>query len=142
MYRATDMHVHDLRLEGGHWIQADMLAIITNPPSVAAAGNPFVYVSPDGISRVVYRGIDNDIHDLRLEGGHWIQADISAIVVNNPPAVAAAGNPFAYVSPDGLPRVVYRGVDRHIHDLRLENGRWIKSDILAIIANPPFVAAD
>jgi hypothetical protein len=54
--------------------------------------------------------MDNHIHELRLQGS-WIQADLSAIVSDNPPAVPAAGDPFVYVTPDSVPRIVYRGAD-------------------------------
>jgi len=53
----------------------------------------------------VWRGGGEDIAELRLQGS-WLQADLSAI--SDVPAVTAAGDPFAYVTPDGVPRVVYR----------------------------------
>jgi hypothetical protein len=135
VYRGQDNHIHELRLQGS-WIQTDLSAIVSDrPPAVSAAGDPFAYVTPDGVPRVVYRGQDNDIHELRLQG-KWIQTDLSAIVSNSPPAVPAAGDAFAYVTPDRVPRVVYRGQDNHIHELRLQ-GSWIQADLSATVTNRP-----
>jgi hypothetical protein len=140
VYRGEDSHIHELRLQGG-WIQVDLSAIVSDrPPAIPAAGDPFAYVTPDGVPRVVYRGEDNHIHELRLQGG-WIQADLSTIVSDRPPAVFAASDPFAYVTPDGVPRVVYRGQDSHIHEMRLQ-GSWVQDDLSAIVSNrPPAVPA-
>ena len=71
------------------------------------------------------------IHELRLERTGWIQADLSAIVTDNPPAFPAVNGSalFAYVTPDSVPRVVYIGVDYHIHELRLERTGWIQADL-------------
>jgi hypothetical protein len=108
-----------------------------NPPAPPAASNPFAYITPDRIQRIVYRGNDAHIHELRLEGS-WIQADLSAIVIDNPPAFPAAGDPFAYVAPDGIPTVIYVGTDQHIHHIRLDPSGWIQADLSAIVTdNPP-----
>jgi hypothetical protein len=150
VYVGVDSHIHELRLQKS-WIQADLSAIVTNnSPAVPAINGSSVhaYVTPDGIPRVVYIGVDSHIHELRLQGTNltpvgWIQADLSAIVTDNPPAVPAAiGSPVhAYVTPDGIPRVVYVGVDSHIHELRLQKS-WIQSDLSAIVTdNPPAVPA-
>jgi Fungal fucose-specific lectin len=135
-YLGADNHIHELRLQGG-WQQADLSAIST-PPASAAAGNPFAYVTPDNVPRVVYQGTDNHIHELRLQAG-WQHADLSALVTDSPPAFAAASAPFAYVTPDQIPRVAYRGTDGHIHELRLQ-GSWQQADLSAI-SNPAAPAA-
>ena len=129
-------NIIELRLQPS-WIQADLSAIVTDsPPAVPAAGDPFAYVTPDKVPRVVYVGGDSHIHELRLQGS-WIQADLSAIVTNSPPAVPAAGDPFAYVTPDKVPRVVYVGDNGDIHELRLQPG-WIQADLAVAggITNP------
>jgi hypothetical protein len=75
------------------------------PPAFPVAGDPFAYITADGVPRVVYRGLDFHIHELRLEGS-WIQADLTAI--SNAPALPAAGDPFAYFTrDDNVPRIVY-----------------------------------
>jgi len=147
VYRGTDNHIHELRLQGS-WIQSDLSAIVSNNlPATSAAGNPFAYVTLGGLihdptARVVYVGADNHVHELSLQGGSWIQSDLSAIVSNNPPATSAVGNPFAYVTPDRIPRVVYVGTDQHVHELRLQGGSWIQADLSAMVSDsPPAVAA-
>ena len=75
----------------------------------------------------------------------WRWADLSARA--KPPAPVAAGDPFAYGVPvcdeggptdfdtGGCPiliaRVVYRGVDYHIHELSLE-GQWQCNDLFSV----------
>lgn len=52
------------------------------------------------------------VEELRLEPGvGWVQADLGKVVQNNPPSFPAnEGSPiFAYVTPDGIPRVLYLG---------------------------------
>ena len=57
---------------------------------------------------IVYRSGDGHIQEIRLQPGTGcVQADLSAIVANNPPAIPAESNPFAYVTPDNIPRIVY-----------------------------------
>ncbi len=134
VYRGADDHIEELRLEGS-WNAADLSAMVGDgSPSVPAAGDPQAYTTPDLISRVVYRGQDSHIHELRLQGG-WLQADLTAICAGNAVAVPAAGNPHAYVTPDSIPRVVYRGKDGHIHELRLQGSGWIHADLSAIVVN-------
>ena len=134
VYRGKDGHIHELRLQDGGWIHADLSAVVANHGRVVpAVGDPYAYVTPDSIARVVYRGKDDHIHELRLQGG-WTQTDLSATLVNRVPAVPVAGDPFAYVTPDSIPRVIYRGKDDHIHELRLQGG-WIQADLSAMIIN-------
>jgi hypothetical protein len=44
--------------------------------------------------------------------------------------VPAAGDPFAYVTPDGGARVLYVGADFDIHELRFQ-GSWLRADLSA-----------
>jgi hypothetical protein len=130
-YVSEDNHINELRLLDSGWTHADLSAIVSNvAPAFPASGRPFAYVTADGVPRIVYRGGDNHIHELRLQGS-WIQADLSAIVSDNPPAFPAAGDPFAFVTSDGIPRVLYRGADNHIHELRLQNS-WIQADLSSL----------
>ena len=139
VYTSVDGHVHELRLQPNMgWVQADLSAIVVNnAPAVPAASRPFAYVTPDAIPRVVYTDAIGHVHELRLQPGvGWVQADLSAIVVNNAPAVPAAGAPFPYVTPDGIPRIVYTSVDGHVHELRLQpNMGWVQADLSAIVVN-------
>jgi len=105
VYRGGDGHIHETRLQGS-WLQADLSAAISvGAPAPTAAGTPFAYVTPDGVPRVLYRGADDDVHELRLQGS-WMQADLSQ-VASDAPTVPAVGDPFAYVTADGVYRVLY-----------------------------------
>ena len=84
----------------------------SQPPAHAAAGNPFAYVTFDGIPRVIYRGTDSHIYELHPEP-FWRCNDLSQISS----AERAAGDPFGHVIGDGVPRVVYRGANSHIWEL-------------------------
>jgi hypothetical protein len=122
VYRGTDNHIHALRRQGV-WFQGDLSNVIVNGAPVPSAGNPFAYVTPDGFSRVIYQGQDAHIHEFfRLQGAWpWSQADLSVLSGGPPPP--ADGHLFAYVTPDGVPRVIYRGVEEDIHELRLQGIR-------------------
>jgi hypothetical protein len=57
-------------------------------------------------------GLHGSIHEIRLQPGQgWIQTDISAMIMSNPPATPATpatGDPFAYVIPaDSIPCIIY-----------------------------------
>ena len=108
IFRGANNHIIEWYLQSTGWIQADLSAIVSDaPPATPAGSDPFAYVTPDKVARVVYLGTDGHVHELRLQDS-WIQADLSAIVSDAPPASPAAGNPFAYVTPDSVPRVVYQ----------------------------------
>jgi hypothetical protein len=107
IFRGVNNHIIEWRLQSTGWIQADLALALTDPPAIAAAGDPFAYVTPDGVPRVIFRGVNNHIIEWRLQSTGWIQADL-ALALTDPPAIAAAGNPFAYVTPDRVPRVVIR----------------------------------
>jgi hypothetical protein len=137
IYRGIDNHIHELRQEGGNWLQADLSAIVVNnPPAASAAGNAFGFAAPTGLPQIIYRGTDNHIHGLTLQGS-WSQVDLSTNVTNRPPAYPAAGDPRAYIS--DMLRIVYRGFDGDIHELRYEPSQssWLQADLSAIVSNNP-----
>ena len=57
-------------------------------------GNPFAYVTDELVVSVVYRGTDDHIQELQLEGSRNA-ADLSAMIADGAPAVPAAGDPQA-----------------------------------------------
>jgi hypothetical protein len=122
VFRSADGHIHEVRLEGGDgWKQADLTHQANAP---AAAGDPFPYVTSFNggeTARVLYRGQDGHVHELRLEqGGQWKHADLTSQAGGAP---AATGRSYAYVTDIGrqTARVLYRAQDSHIHELRLES---------------------
>jgi hypothetical protein len=116
VYMGQDNHIHELRhLPGQGWFHADLSALSGAPD---ADGPPSVCVSNG--ARVMYLGTDFDIHELWLPPPDqvWIHTDLS-VLSGAPEAVFG---PSAYVTLDGIPRVLYRGFDDDIHELRLDPG--------------------
>jgi hypothetical protein len=100
-----------------------------------AAGRAFGYNSHDGAYRVVYRGFDNQVYELSDRHGLWHCNNLSTNDKTAPPARAAASDPFAYVTNDGVPRVIYRGTDGHIYELH-PNPFWKCNDLSHISGAP------
>jgi len=140
VYRGADNHIHELYWQDGDWNVND-LTIATNAP--AAAGDPNGYVfTANGVSgmHVVYRGFDDDIHELYWQNGDWSVNDLTA--ATNAPA--AAGDPNGYVfTVNGVSgmHIVYRGFDDDIHELYWQNGDWSVNDLTAT-TNAPAAAGD
>lgn len=145
LYLGQDDHIHELRLEGGSWKKADLTELAG---ASAAADPPFAYETPGhggSVLRAVYRGQEGGIHELRLEGGAWKKADLSQLAQ----APAAGGSPCACCIESGshpIPRVVYRGSNGHVHELRLEDDSWKKADLTELagaapVAGDPFIYA-
>jgi hypothetical protein len=86
------------------------------PPVEARIAGTFM----DGRGAVVYRGVDNRIHEIASTAPTvaWGHADLSGLAAGAP---EAAGEPFAYTTEFGgqghCARVVYRGVDNRIHEI-------------------------
>ncbi len=143
VYRSRDGHVHEIRLEaGGSWKGADLTALAGAPN---AQTDPFAYVTDDDgrqTARVIYLGQDSHIHEVRLEAGQsWKGADLT----HQASGANGEGNPAAYLTHfDGAStaRVVYRGRDAHIHELRLQAGQSWKAADLTHLAGGPGAASD
>jgi hypothetical protein len=114
VYRGVDDDIHELYWQNGDWNVNDLTAA-TNAP--AAAGDPNGYVfTANGVSgmHVVYRGADNDIHELYWLNGDWNVNDLTA--ATNAPA--AAGDPNGYMfTANGVSgmHVVYPSANGHIN---------------------------
>ncbi len=137
VYRGIDGHIHELWYRPGtSWSHGDLSALAGAPP---AAGDPMGYFTDfDGpAARVVYRGIDGHIHELWYRPGtSWSHGDLSALA-GAPPA---AGDPMGYFTDFDGPaaRVVYRGIDGHIHELWYRPGTsWSHGDLSALAGAPP-----
>ena len=93
----------------------------------------------DQILRVFYAGEDFHIKEIRQEVTGFFQADISTMVINNPPAFPMEQAParICALVAEGVPRVFYLGADLHIKELRLERTGWAQADISAIVTNNP-----
>jgi frataxin-like iron-binding protein CyaY len=93
----------------------------------------------------VYRGTDDNIHELWLNGAvdRWQDANLGAQAGAPPADHAAFGSfnaaPHGYYTPlFDAARVVYRADDDHIHELWLtsQNGGWQHADLSAMTGAP------
>jgi hypothetical protein len=89
IFNETDNHILEIFLPRGAttWQSAD-LSGQSGATLRGAAGHPFGYVRSDHVNSVVYRGTDNDIHEIFLPLGAtaWQSADLSALS-GAPPAI-------------------------------------------------------
>ena len=125
---------------GATW-QQDSLTAITGAP--LSASGPFAYVTPDNVTRVVYNTSDGIIELPLPQGGTWQQNNLTAAIT--PPLLPTTGAaPFAYVTPDGTARLLYRelifaaarpglGQAHDIIELSLpQGGTWQQNNLTAI----------
>jgi hypothetical protein len=111
VYVAEDQLVHELSLVDGRW-QAAALSETAGAPKAFDKGVLMGYVRGDGVTAVVYRGIDSHVHELALTGGRWQQTDLSAAA-----GTPTGGFPFGYVRADGSSGIVYAADDGSLHHL-------------------------
>jgi hypothetical protein len=129
VYTAADGHIHELYLQPGAptWVDGDLSAQGHGPQATSAV--PYAYVTPDGPTyRVVYTGVDGDIHELNLQPRRtWADADLSA-QAGGPHVVSGA---VGLVTPGGpTARVVYAGADGDVHQLSLSpHQAWVDTDL-------------
>src|SRR5262249_14462439 len=135
-YHSEDGHVHELFLYGNQWQDADLTAITGGPESfyaIAIAFDPLWngtrthYVSyPEG-----------HVHELFVSGGHWQDADLTALTAC--PTVFQFGNAIVLVavSPGISTPYFYCGPDDgHVHELFLHGNQWQDADLTAITGGP------
>jgi hypothetical protein len=137
IYTSDDYHIHEIALKGT-WQDRDLTAA-ASAPLIKSSAAPMAFRRNDGVSMVVYRGVDDHIYTLYLEldwqaSGwqeiwHW--ADLTAITS----APVAASDPYGYVRGDGVSTVIYTSSDGHINELRLESV-WIWADLTVIPSSP------
>jgi hypothetical protein len=128
-YTSADGHIYDIRLENT-WIGADLTAISGGP---IPASEPVGYVRSDGINAIVYSSWDlvsYHIYELRLDSG-WQYYELTSV-----PGAVQGVVPVGYVRADGISSVVYFGLDKHIHEIRLENDGWHWADLTSLSAAP------
>ena len=97
-------------------------------------------VPPQGNTQhVVYRAVDNRIHELWSGRSGWSEGGLAAGTVHAP---AAAGNPAGYAVGDAQ-HVVYRAVDNRIHELWWSpGGGWRESGLAAGTTHAPAAAGN
>lgn len=125
VYRGTDDHIHQLSFDGAwHWTDVTLAA--DPPPTSMVATDPAAYTfDQDRSQHIVYRGVDDHIHEL-WSSGTWHHHDLTAAAGNAP---LSASKPFGYVwRQDDSQHVVYRGRDDSIHEL-YTHGSWRHNDL-------------
>ncbi len=114
IYRAEGGLLQSLAWTGTNAPTTEQLTgSVGSPP---AAGDPAPFVNTGGTNIVAYRGPDGDIHSL-----HWTGIE-EAVAHDNLSAIAgapkAAGDPVAYYTAhDDMNQVIYRGANKHVHEL-------------------------
>ncbi len=121
VYRGADNQVHELWLrQGSDWKYGGALSVTAG--AQMAAGNVEGYAwEDDQTQHVVYRGQDNNIHELwQRQGQPWKYGGALNARVSAPPAV---GDPCGYDwRRDRTQHIVYRGPDNQIHELWQRKG--------------------
>lgn len=142
IYIGQDYHIHELRNDNG-WQDADLSQGANAQVGPKIVGTPpFPYVTPDAGEfdwRIVYLGTDGDIHELvSYPGQQWIWNNLSASLQNLDSSYQpGSSGPHAFVLQNGTAKVVYVGVDNHVHEFRLEPepDRWFHADLTIESAN-------
>jgi hypothetical protein len=122
VYQGIDGRIHELWWsEDANWNHEDLSGQTGAPP---AAGDLAGYAwERDHTQHVVYRGVDDRIHELWWhEDSGWQHADLSG-QTGAPPA---AGDPAGYAwEGGGTQHVAYRGVDNQIHELWYRSRNYV-----------------
>ena len=139
-YVGTDSHIHESFIAGGNWGTQDITAITGGTP-VAPGGRIATIVDTiNNAFRIDYAGADSHIHEAFIVNGTWGTQDITAITGATP---VASGTAITSIvdSMNGAFRIDYAGIDSHIHEAFIVNGKWGTQDVTAITGATP-VASD
>jgi hypothetical protein len=155
--RSDNVDVIVVRSPGSHVIELNWVVLgpITGPrlvqigydltheanASVTVLGDPWGYKRSDNTNAVVYRGSDNDIHELGKGGSPWSDGDLN--IVSHASGFPAQGNPMGYVRSDNKNAVIYRGSDNHLHEFGLAvGGAWEHNDLTSVSGLHSSLAGD
>jgi hypothetical protein len=123
--------------------QHNPIGQITGTPQVASGGGLAGYAwETDDTQHVVYRGTDNQIHELwQRRGKDWANGGALSLTSGGPPA---AGDPACYAwEADGTQHILYRGAEGQVHELWFRQGAgWKYGNALTGLAKGPFTASD
>jgi hypothetical protein len=137
VYRADDGQIHELwQKQGQPWKHGGALTQMTGAGQ--AAGDPTGFAwDDDGTQHVVYRGADNQVHELwQRQGQPWKHGGALSHTLGAP---AAAGEPTCYAwTKDGTQHIMYRGTDNQVYELWLRKGEgWKLGGALTQMAKSP-----
>jgi hypothetical protein len=142
IYRGPDNGIHEIwQRKGAEWKYGGSLNQQVGAP--ATAGDPFGFVwEEDQTQHVVYRGADNQIHELwyRKKPG-WSYEGAMTLKLGAP---AAGGDPVGYVwKADKSQHILYRGLENQVQELwyRQKSG-WAYGGALSAKAGGPPAAGN
>jgi hypothetical protein len=141
IYRAQDNQIHELwQRKGKNWEHGGALSQFTG--ATLGAGKPFAYAwEKDGTQHVVYRGVENQIHELwQRKGQKWQHGGALSQIVGAPPAASDA-TCFAWEG-DGTQHILYLGADNQVHEIWYRKGKnWSYGNALSQMAGAPAAAS-
>jgi hypothetical protein len=116
-----------------HWQDADLTAITAGPNAngtIAIAFDPMW----GGMRTHYIASADLHVHELFLSGGHWQDADLTAITGG--PSAFGYGIAISFDPAWNGMRTHYVAADLHVHELFLSGGQWQDADLTAITGGP------
>ena len=153
VYRGSDSEIHELWFKHGmmgkaEWTYGGALNKKVGAPS--AAGDPLGYTwDEDHSMHVIYRGVDNNVHEVwfnkGMGGGEWKYGGPINATVGAPQAV---GEPSGFSwEHDKTQHILYRAADNNVHELWFKHGMmgkavWTYGGALNAKAGAPPAASD
>jgi hypothetical protein len=119
IYRDLVGNVHQLSQDSTGWYHVNLSSKSLPYAPAAARGAPMGYVS-NGVPRVVYRDVNNQIVELYFYNGAWNQWQMTGIAGSS----AAYSDPQGYVDASGYPRVAYMDSAGGIHEFHMDSAGW------------------
>jgi len=132
VYRAAGGHIYEDFLGSNGWEGREIPQV---SGSSLAAGDPYGFADPSNRATVVYRGLDQHIHQFKLNPATdgWEHKDLTAEVCQLDDSCStpeAAGNPIGFVA-GYASRVVFLGTDNRFHQFVDWSG-WTDFDMMLI----------
>lgn len=126
VYRGEDNQIHELWYRDG-WTGDDWHhnPIGQKVGAPKAASDPMGYAwEKDKTQHVIYRGVDDQIHEIWGRRGKWGYNSIGDLT-GAPPAV---GKPTGYAwEKDGTQHIIYRSANGHLHEIWFRDA-WVGED--------------
>ena len=133
-------HLVDVKNDGASGWTADEItdnARMSDPNFPAATYSPFVYSNTSG-QFIVFRAVRGDLWSLTMAPAAAKYQ--SANLTQASGGVACIGHPSGFVLND-IPHIVYRGVDKLIHEIWLDGLTWSTRSVCAVEAAADPVAS-
>jgi hypothetical protein len=127
IYLGTDGHLHDVYLLNLAWQHTNLTA--TAGLYTGLTGQPQGYVS-EGLIRVVFRDIAGRVLQLAYAGDQCVAPGCTLTDLSQTRgALRSVSDPWGFVGPDGIARIVYSTADEQLHELHRVGGSWFHVDL-------------